>query len=302
MTVVDRPVVARDHYRDSVRTPAVLLREYVDRASQSAFRELVDRHIDLVYSAALRQVRDRHLADEVTQAVFILLARKAPILIHQPQVILAGWLHESTRLTAKNALRMQARRRKHEKGAAMEAAHRQKVRITSHPTWGDVEPLLDEGLGKLNERDRAAIVLRFFERRSIAETGEALGVSEEAAQMRISRALDKLGAFISSKRKVLPTATALAGVMTTSAVKAAPLGLADVATEAGLTAGSTAHSFAFQLVDDLQRAAWHAKLKLTLFLTFITVAALVASTFVVYRVLTTPHEAAPIHHAETVYR
>ena len=113
MTVVDRPVVARDRdqnrYPESVRTPAFLLREYVDRSSQSAFRELVDRHIDLVYSAALRQVRDRHLADEVPQAVFILLARKAPILIHQPNVVLAGWLHESTRLTAKNALRAPAR-------------------------------------------------------------------------------------------------------------------------------------------------------------------------------------------------
>jgi RNA polymerase sigma factor (sigma-70 family) len=254
------------------RTDGALLREYAERGSQDAFRQLVDTHVDMVYSAALRQVRDKHLAEEVSQAVFILLARKARELAAQPGVVLGGWLHEATRLTAKNALRVQSRRRRHERNAAMAIQEKQRSREHAHPTWADVYPLLDEGLGKLNERERAAIVLRFFERRTMAETGRALGVSEDAAQMRVSRALDKLGTFIASRRAVLPTGTAIAGVLRANAVNAAPVRLAEASATAGIQAGEAAQNLALELADGVQWAERVARLR-TVLLTFVVVAA-----------------------------
>jgi RNA polymerase sigma factor (sigma-70 family) len=192
-----------------------LLRQYVHRASEPAFAELVARYVDMVFSAAMRQVRRRDLAEEVTQVTFIILARKAPSL--GPDVILPAWLHRTAHFTAANVLKTEARRRNHERKAA--EMNVEFLRVDS--SWEKLSPVLDEAVAKLNDKDRAAILLRFFQRKSMAETGQALGVSEDAAAMRVSRALAKLRSIFREKGVAMP-ATSLAGVMAANAVHAAP--------------------------------------------------------------------------------
>jgi RNA polymerase sigma factor (sigma-70 family) len=236
----------------------VRLRETDRSASERAFRQLVERHADLVYSAAYRQTRSRDLAEEVTQAVFILLARKAEELAGKPQVVIGGWLHESARLTAKNAVRSRARRSRHEREAAARAARE----ITPGPkntAWASVYPVLDECIGQLSERERAAVVLRFFEQKSLAETGTALGISEEAAQMRVGRAVAKLRMLLSSRCARVPEATALGGFLAVNVVRAAPPGVAEGAVELSLKAADVTGSPAFALAESV---AAQQKLKL----------------------------------------
>ena len=195
-----------------------LLRAYVDTGSQEAFSQLVERHLDMVYSACLRQVRDTHLAEDATQAAFLILARKARRL-HQG-VVIAAWLYKVARYTSLNALKMETRRRIHERKAAELAARS----IVMEPAWYRLEPLLDEAIAALNSRDRSAVLLRFFERRSYREVGQAIGTSEAAAEMRVSRALDKLRAFFSRKGVILP-AMVIGGLLWSNSVHAAPQAL-----------------------------------------------------------------------------
>ena len=217
-----------------------LLRHYAETASEPAFAELVRRHGGLVYGAAVRQV-GASMADEVTQAVFLLLMRKAATL--SPQVILAAWLHKATRYTAANARRAARRRERHERKAGQMNYHRtrgttQGVAAGRNASpWEDVAPLLDEAIGRLRPRDRDAVVLRFLERRSLAEVGAALGVSEHAAQMRVSRALEKLRTTFGRRGVVLP-AVVLVVLIETHAVHAAPPALAKTLTPVALKAAS----------------------------------------------------------------
>ena len=196
-----------------------LLRQYAQTASEAVFATLVDRHVGMVYAAALRQARSRDAAEEITQAVFILLMRKAGSM--PDGTVLAAWLFKATRYTALNAGRAQARRRRHERKAAWMKSQ------SSEPTaaWADVRPLLDSAVAALGPKDRAAVILRYFERRSLAEVGEALGVSENAAQMRVSRAVEKLREFF-GRRGVALTATGIALLLATNAAEAAPAGVA----------------------------------------------------------------------------
>jgi RNA polymerase sigma factor (sigma-70 family) len=226
-----------------------LLREYVERGSEQAFARLVASYVDMVYSAALRQVRRRDLAEEVTQVVFIILARKASTL--KPDVMLPAWLHKTARYTAANVLKVQARRTAHERKAAEMAADY--LRVDS--SWEKLSPVLDEGIARLNERERAAILLRFFQHKSLAETGEALGVSEDAAGMRVSRALEKLRAFFRSRGVALPAA-ALGGVISTNSVHAAPAALKGMVAAGafGAVHGAAAGAAASQLT--LADAVW----------------------------------------------
>lgn len=224
------------------------LRETDRTAAERAFRVLVERHADLVYSAAYRQTRSRDLAEEVTQAVFILLARKAGELAAKPAVVIGGWLHEAARLTARNAVRSRARRTKHEREAAARAARE----ITPGPkntAWASVYPVLDECMGQLSERERAAVVLRFFEQKSLAETGAALGISEEAAQMRVGRAVAKLRMLLSSRCTRVPEAAALGGFLAVNVVRAAPPGVTEGAAELSLKAAEVSSSPAFELAE-----------------------------------------------------
>src|SRR3954470_23733702 len=195
-----------------------LLQKYALQGDQRAFAQVVSEHVDMVYSACLRQVGDKHLAEEVTQAVFVILARKAGTL--GDHIVLAAWLHKTARYAALNAMKIERRRRIHERKAAEMAMELRK----NGPGWVGLEPVLDEGIARLSENDRAAIMLRFFEKRSIADVGSALGVSQDAAGMRISRAIDKLRSFF-SRRGVSATGAVLGTLMLRNGVQAAPAGL-----------------------------------------------------------------------------
>jgi len=192
-----------------------LLRQFAQQHDQQAFAQVVAEHIDMVYSACLRQVGDRHLAEEVTQAVFVILAKKAASL--GDNVVLGAWLHKTARYAALNALKMERRRRIHERKAAEIAMEMRR----SGERWVGMSGLLDEGIARLADNDRSAIMLRFFEKRSVADVGAALGVSEDAAGMRISRALDKLRGFF-ARRGVAVTVPAIGAFRVRNAVEASP--------------------------------------------------------------------------------
>jgi RNA polymerase sigma factor (sigma-70 family) len=210
-----------------------LLQQYTRERSESAFGELVTRHIDLVYSVALRVAGgDSHLAQDVTQAVFLDLARKAGSLPHV--AVLAGWLYRHAWFTAAKMVRTERRRQIREQ-TAMEM--RALDNNTGSP-WELIAPHLDEGLNQLSAADRDAIVLRFFKQQDFRVIGAALGVSEDTAQKRVSRALEKLRSVL-SKRGATLTATALAPALTAEAVVAAPAGLAISVTTTALAGAST---------------------------------------------------------------
>ncbi len=211
-----------------------LLQSYVSGHSQSAFAALVERHVNLVYSAARRQLHSANLAEDVTQSVFIELARRAPNI--PPEQILTAWLYVVTRRTALNAKRQESRRLARETTAAEIAAMK-----TPSEGWPKVAAHLDEAMETLNDPDRAAILLRYFENKSLHDVGAALGASEDAAQKRVSRAVEQLRAFF-IRRGVIVTAAGLATNLSAHALQVAPVGLgAAISAAATLsTAASTA--------------------------------------------------------------
>ena len=205
-----------------------LLHRYVQGGAQDAFSELVCRHVALVYSAARRQVRSPQLAEEVTQSVFFDLARSARRL--RPDQPLGAWLYVVTRRTAIDVIRRESRRQTREQTAVEVAA------MNSPPThWPQVEPHLDEAMESLGDVDRRAVLLRFFENQSLRDVGLALGITEDAAQKRVSRAIEQLRLFF-ARRGVAVGSAALATDLTAHAVQAAPAGL-------GATIASAAAAF-----------------------------------------------------------
>lgn len=216
---------------------AELLRRYVMARSQAAFAELVRRRVDLVYAVALRQVGgDAHLAEDVTQKVFADLARKAPTLLDR--TVLSGWLYRSTQYAASDVVRSERRRRAREQETTL--MHELTGPNDPATDWDRIRPLLDDALGELNDPDRDAIALRYFEGRAFAEVGRALRLTEEAARKRVDRALDKLAGIL-SRRGVTSTAAAVGAVLAQQAAVAAPAGLAaSVAGSAIAAAGGVA--------------------------------------------------------------
>ena len=210
-----------------------LLTAYAEDESEAAFRAIADRHVDLVFATASRLVGDRGLAEEIAQNVFLALARKAPRLTGY--TTLAGWLHRTTVLESSARIRAELRRRRRET-TAMEISLRD--REGSSPLAA-VMPLLDEGLMELREGDRVALILRFFEERSLREVGESLGVDEDAARKRVSRALQKLAEFFHRRGFALPAATGTMAVLT-EGTRAAPAGLAAAIAKAGSAVGPAA--------------------------------------------------------------
>jgi RNA polymerase sigma factor (sigma-70 family) len=197
-----------------------LLRAYAEHRAEPAFAELVRRHVDFVYSAAKRMVCDSHLAEDVTQGVFVALAKQARQLADHP--VLSGWLHGTTQNIAAQTVRTDVRRRAREQEVV---AMNELIVGEPEAGWEHIAPYLDAALGELNESDRDALLLRYFERKSAQEMAQTLGISDEAAQKRVSRAVEKLREFF-SKRNVTIGAGGLAVVISVNAVQAAPMGLA----------------------------------------------------------------------------
>lgn len=212
-------------------TDQQLLREYASKHSESAFKELVVRHLDLVHSAALRIVRNSHTAEDVAQSVFAALSSQAARLASHP--VLAGWLHRTTRHLSANAIRSETRRRVREQQAiAMNEP-------AANPNdggrvWDEIAPHLDAVLGELSDSDRDAILLRFFEKRSAKEIALQLGISAESAQKRVNRAVERLRDLF-AHRGVRVSAGVITIALPGNAVQAAPVGMATAVSAAVLS-------------------------------------------------------------------
>jgi RNA polymerase sigma factor (sigma-70 family) len=212
-----------------------LLRTYVHEGSEAAFTELVNRHVGLVYSAALRQVNGAsQLAEDITQNVFASLAKKASGLTGHTSI--AGWLHTSVRYASSDLRRSEQRRSLREQGSfAMNELLKNEGPALD---WEQLRPIIDDTLNELDEEDREAILLRFFQGCALAEIGARLGVQENTARMRVERALEKLRLGL-SRRKITSTAAAIASTLTGFAMSVAPARLAARVSRAVL-AGSAA--------------------------------------------------------------
>lgn len=212
-------------------TAQTLLAEYVTDGSDAAFRELVNRYINLVYSTALRRVGgDTHFAKDVAQTVFVDLARKAGGLSRQ--VMLGGWLHQHTCHVADTLLRSERRRQVRER----QAMELNSLQQHSEPALDRIAPLLDDAIGLLGQEDRHAILLRFFEKQDFRSVGEAMGTKEDAARMRVSRALEKLHAML-VRRGVSISIAGLGTALATETVASAPAGLAASIASVALAGG-----------------------------------------------------------------
>jgi RNA polymerase sigma factor (sigma-70 family) len=207
-----------------------LLARYTRQQAEDAFTEIVRRHLDLVFSAALRQVRSPQLAEEVAQSAFTDLARQAHRLA--PDTVLTAWLYQVTRRTAIDVVRREARRRLREHVACELNA----MNATA-ADWTHIEPLLDDAMQALEDTDRTAVLLRYFDNKSLREVGQTLGTSEEAARKRVSRAVERLREFF-EKRGVTVGASGLVIFISTNAVQAAPVGLVATISTAAALAGT----------------------------------------------------------------
>jgi RNA polymerase sigma factor (sigma-70 family) len=216
-------------------TDSELLRDYAERRSETAFAELVQRHLDLVYSAAVRMVGDAHLAQDVAQGAFLALAQNARQLIDRP--VLSGWLHRTARNIAANTVRSEIRRRAREQEAA---AMNELLSNENDAPWDQVAPHLDAVLDELNDAERDALLLRYFERKSAREMAPILGISDEAAQKRVTRGLEHVRESLA--KRAVPIATGgLVLAISAHAVQAAPAGLAaTISTAAAVTAAGAA--------------------------------------------------------------
>lgn len=228
-----------------------LLRDYAERKSEEAFAAVVSQRVNFVYSAALRQLSAPDAAKEVTQTVFIVLARKAGQL--PDGTILSGWLFRTTRFVALAYLRAEAKRRSCERKAHMELEFHHD---SSEAAWEEIAPLLDEALTKLGEKDRQAILLRFFDNKSLADVGQWLGTTENSAGKRVSRALEKLRRRL-LQRGVATTAAGLIAALSAQSVAAAPVGFAGAVTGIALAQGTSAYGQSLILIKGaLKMIAW----------------------------------------------
>jgi len=218
------------------KSDAQLLRDYATRGQEAAFGELVHRHTNLVYSAALRQVGSPDAAAEIAQSVFLGLARGAMALVPRlaEDASLAGWLCRSTRNLSLNFRRDEYRRQSRQK-TVME----QFVTSTDElPDWERVCRVLDDAMSELSESDYDLLVLRFYKSLDYRAVGAAMDLSDDAAQKRVSRALDKLREVL-SRRGVRTSAAALAMAIAANAVQAAPAELAVSISSAALAGAAT---------------------------------------------------------------
>jgi len=230
----------------------LLLRQYTEEGSEAAFAELVERHLDHTYSAALRESNDTHLAADLTQAAFILLARKAAKLKASPSI--AGWLFQTVRYAARNARRAACRREHYEKEAV--AMIPPGSETESDSLWEQLSPLLNDALASLSTGDRDVVTLRFLEKRSHEEIASRLGVAEAVARKRLSRAVERLRLFF-MRRGVTMTATSLIIILGVHSVSAAPAGLAGTVTASAVAKGAVLSASVAALVQGASQViAW----------------------------------------------
>lgn len=223
---------------------AELLRRFVETDSEGAFAELVERHLNLVYSAAFRQVNgDAHLAQDVAQCVFVDLARKAGTL--SGRAALTGWLYRSTHYAAAKAVRAERRRRVREQEAHLMSESASEP--AGEPEWTRLRPVIDAAMQDLREIDREAILLRFFENRPVADIARSLGLTENAARMRLERALERLRSRL-VRRGLATTSAALSLSFSANAIQVAPAGLAAAVSTGSLAAAAVVTGTAINLL------------------------------------------------------
>jgi RNA polymerase sigma factor (sigma-70 family) len=254
----------------------MLVREYALNRSERAFETVISRHINLVYSVAFRQVRDTHLAEEITQAVFIILERKAKAL--GPKTILSGWLCRTTRYVAANMLTIERRRKQREQEAYMRA----QLNEPDLNAWMQIEPVLETAMAQLGDGDHNAIVLRFFEGKSFSDVSMALRTSEDAAKKRVKRAVEKLRAFF-DKRGLTLSAGVIAASLSANSVQAAPIGLATSVTVAAIKGTTVTTSTLTLIKTTLKIMAW-TKFKTVAGVGILALLMAGTTTFVIYSV------------------
>jgi RNA polymerase sigma factor (sigma-70 family) len=229
-----------------------LLAAYAQNRDPVAFGHLVERHIDFVYAAALRQTRDSHLSQDVTQAVFVLLSQRAFRL--KPGILLKGWLFNATRYVVANARRADARRKIHEREAAA-----MRSEIPRQSDWSEISPHLDDAMAGLSEKDRRALLLRFFDDLPLEAVGQTLDISPNAAQKRVSRALDRVRQFLLGRGATV-TGSSLGGLIVANAPQAAPAHLAKATIE--LATSSTVNAAVYSLAKGAAKMMSQATAKL----------------------------------------
>jgi RNA polymerase sigma factor (sigma-70 family) len=230
---------------------ARLLEQFARNGSEEAFAALVQRHIALVHSVALRHTANAQHAQDITQAVFVILARKAGSLGRR--TVLPGWLYHTARLTAANLQRAETSRVRREQEAFMQSQFEESV---NDALWRELSPQLDEAMAGLGTSERDALVLRYFQNQSMAEVGKFLGLAKNTAQKRVSRALEKLRAFF-TKRGVSSTTAIIAGAISANSVQAAPVALIKSVTAVAVAKGATAGGSTLTLIKGaLKIMAW----------------------------------------------
>jgi RNA polymerase sigma factor (sigma-70 family) len=234
-----------------------LVQAYAAEQSEAAFAAIVSRHVGLVHSAALRQLRDAHLAQDVTQAVFVILARKAGSL--SPDTVLSGWLYRTALFACAAVRRRELRRQQREQEALMQASIESQTSDTQS-VWNKLAPVLEDAMTRLRDRDRDALVLRFFENKSMKEIADTLGLEERTAQKRVRRALEKLrGSF--ARRGITFSAALISSAIAANSVNAAPASVNALAVAA---AGRHASESTSAIIRGALKAMVWAKLKFAL--------------------------------------
>lgn len=226
-----------------------LLRDYTGRASEDAFAELVRRHVNKIYSVAWRHTGNAHSAEEITQTVFVILAKKGRQL--GPKVNISGWLYQTARFASVSYVRGEIRRARRQAEADMQS----KISETETEHWVEIAPLLDAAMAGLNDTDRQAVVMRFFDGKSMKDIGESLNATEDAAKKRVTRAVEKLRAYF-ARRGVTSTAAGLVEALSAHAVQIAPAGLAASAAKLALAKSAAAGTTMAAATSAVKSAPW----------------------------------------------